>query len=323
MPPPHPVRCHHTARSFATGDHAWLVDLAIELVEAPTGATPAELVWRSGPPGPAEGPGPLRRITLSADDPVAAVVDRALPTGADLAGVVAPARSRLLGDDRPVTHGRLVHLVTSTGVSVTVLPGPQRRCIGPTAEIQAGRVPDVCRRLLGLSTGPPPVAGIPTVTHLWLSKVACLAATRPGMDWGSVLAAHPFVELLEDVVDDGSDRDGVWEGDELPTFAEVVRNAAGGLTPALVVGWSTRCAEQWSWSRLHRRVATGDPALIGHALTAAQAAWMDDGMFARWAMAELPTPNTALDILDATLHPGAVERLRATLGLSGLSVAPR
>jgi hypothetical protein len=309
--------------STGSEEHEWLLDTLADLAGALGRPGPAVLVRvsRAIEPATAGDRGLLRPIELGPDDPVAAVVGMSLPAGVDAVAFAADAATRSAADERPGDRGRLIHLVATSGLSVTLLPGPDGRRIGPTTDVQAGRVPEVCRRLLGLGTAPPPDAGIATVTHLWLGKVARLAAVEPGLGWGAVLAAHPFVEFLEDAVDDRSD--DPWGDDDLPSFATVVHDAASGLTPATVVSWSSRCAEQWSWSRLRRRVAADHPALIGHALTGPQSAWMDDGMFARWTMGELPPPAAALEVIGATLHPGALVRLHATLALSGLATAPR
>jgi hypothetical protein len=45
------------------------------------------------------------------------------------------------------------------------------------------------------------------------------------------------------------------------------------------------------------------------------AAWMDTGMFSRWAMDSLPSRSDAFDLLDAALGPATFDRLWATVQL--------
>lgn len=65
------------------------------------------------------------------------------------------------------------------------------------------------------------------------------------------------------------------------------------------------------WADLRRTVAAGSPAPPG--VSADVAAWMDDGMFARWVMAGHPPVDWLLDQLEAVQLPNVMRRIRRAL----------
>ena len=60
-------------------------------------------------------------------------------------------------------------------------------------------------------------------------------------------------------------------------------------------------AEAWPWNRLRAEPALAD--LPGPTPSPAAAQWMDDGMWARWLIAELPPAAEMIDATRALLSP--------------------
>lgn len=65
------------------------------------------------------------------------------------------------------------------------------------------------------------------------------------------------------------------------------------------------------WADLRRTVAAGSPAPAG--VSADVAAWMDDGMFARWVMGGHPPVDRLVDQLSAVQLPNVMRRIRKAL----------
>ncbi len=143
---------------------------------------------------------------------------------------------------------------------------------------EAGRVLDVMHRCLGLPTPPPPGSPHLLGVYLWLG--ALLAAGPPERPWGwaEVLDFHPALV--------GCDPD-------LP--AEIKQT---------VVEW--RRGNDY-WGDMRRAVADGH---CGPGMPPARlAAWMDDGMFARWMLDLWRPPQELLAELRPHLRPAAARRL--------------
>jgi hypothetical protein len=221
---------------------------------------------------------------LYAPDPVDALVGRIAAADVVAVGLRAPARSRLARGQGPVVHGVVVHLVDRTGTSVTVAPALGPLVVGPTREPIAGRAADACRRMLGLPTAPAPPPTVDTVVLLWLSRLARVAAGDPRLDWPGALSRLPRPLT--------------------PTATPA--DAAAALRDATV---------RWSWEELRRAVAAGNPDAAAGCAEPPAAGWMDGSMLARWVEAELPPLALVTDVLDATLAPGTVDRIRAAARL--------
>ncbi len=129
-----------------------------------------------------------------------------------------------------------------------------------------GTIPDLCRRVLGLSTPPPPRSTAELWTSTWLDRVLdtwCQPHRRRGLmsSWSQIAALHPALA---------------------PTTS-ADRTAED---PATLVARATAHATDWSWTHLRRSP---------HALHLPQgplepelATWMDDGFFARWTLGAFP-----------------------------------
>lgn len=172
-----------------------------------------------------------------------------------------------------------------TGSTVTPLPG-----------IPEGLIADACRRALGLPTADPP----PTTTELWL---------RVWLD-----------RIVEQVAFD-DDVGHYWTFDDVaalhPAWLGLVAiRPPDRFDPDAVAGASHLLAEEWPWSRLRAArdlVETQRPPL-----TPDEAEWMDDGMFARWLLAESPSVELVLGTAAQLLAQPVVEEITDTLRVAGV-----
>ena len=270
--------------------HRRLVDIALGLAATGDDAPAAHVVVSADPHRRTDEP-TVERHPLPPDDPVVGLLGRRAPAGACAVGLVGPGRIHPLDHARGPASGVVVHLVATLGVSVTVV-APTRRgdpphLVGPTHEVQRGRVADACRRILGLPTAPPPPDTIDLLVDDWLERVLSASLTEPALGWGDLLACHPLLCAL-----------GLTDERWTPSMLARATRLAGQT-----VGWESVRA-----SHLERDHEGG-------VVSRAQLSWMDVGMFARWVRDEaLPRP-VVLDALDANL-PGPVhDRLTATLSL--------
>jgi hypothetical protein len=154
------------------------------------------------------------------------------------------------------------------GDQVTELPGHPE-----------GVVADACRRALGLPTGPPPEGSTARLwAQCWLDRIV-EAAAQPGgrrrvRSWRAVASLHPAVGPRLDL-----------------TAADPPAH-----DPARLAELARRWSEAWPWPRLRAEPAAVDLPWLDR--TPALAAWMDDGMWARWLLSALPH----LDDLQASVH---------------------
>jgi hypothetical protein len=151
-----------------------------------------------------------------------------------------------------------------------------------------GDVADCVRRALDLPTPPPPHPPIVWWAIDWLDALLDQACREPGRrwNWSHVSALHPLAGLLP------------------PD------------SPASLVAHVVERSEGLDWSDLRlaaadTALADGPPCPIGPDL----AAWMDDGMFARWLLGSRPEPvDVVVDLVDLLPPPltrGVVEALQA------------
>jgi hypothetical protein len=190
-----------------------------------------------------------------------------------LLGFVAPDDWRAIGvcttgrahSPRGTEAVTLTLLVDRAGGTASVL---QR---GGALEVLPGRpdgmVADACRRALGLPTAPPPGSSLVLWTLTWLDRVVAKAHDRlpgqPGPSWAAMARLHPA--------------------------------SSGPGDPVALALDAAALAEAWPWGRLRAEPALAD--LPGSPPSASLAQWMDDGMWARWLIRELPP---AAELLEAT-----------------------
>jgi len=253
-------------------------------------------------------------VAVIGADPVDAEVDLILldspDPAAELFGLVAPASwtafgvvasGRVLSDGLDPAEVLVGTLVSRRGQQVTLtrawpgsLEGPLDRSFETAPDEPSGRIPDACRRVLGLPTTPPRSGVLELWATLWLEGllVSMLAEPR-ACTWAEVVGRFPI---------------GVGGrpslGDDDATVTRRLLDAADSV-------------DGWTWDELRQIHARGPIAALG--IDPDEAAWMDDGMFSREVLGGLPpvgelaTELTAL--LDARVM-ALVHRALLTWGLA-------
>jgi hypothetical protein len=224
---------------------------------------------------------------LVADDPVASLYGRVAPSNITAVGLCASATVSSINETAADDDASsVIHIVQRSGRAVTVLfSGDDVRWFGPTHRPQQGRVPDSCRRLLGLSTTPASDSMTAFVIVAWLEVVTRYALEDPTIDWESIVALHPARNLLREPI-----------------------------TPSTLAAATCSLGTSLNWERFRCVIATVGGFPFGENATEI-ARWMDEGMFSRWAMELLPSRSDALDILESVIGPATFDRVWATLRL--------
>ena len=186
------------------------------------------------------------------------------------AGLIGPSRNGI----------RMACLVTRHGEVAwkMLLPDGATSDEPPTE----GRMLDCLRRCFGLPTPPPPVGLGRLQVVAWLATVLEQAqGSRRPLSWSEVSRLHPVAQAL---------------GAEL-----------GGPSSELVPALLRMAASVWSWEdfRLQAEREPGLEDIVDPGL----AAWMDEGMFARWVLSDLQSPDELLTALRPQLAPSAARRL--------------
>jgi hypothetical protein len=214
-------------------------------------------------------------------------------------GLVATGRMRALPGAQPgvvdSAHDRfrMACLVARNGAvawKVAVSDGVTAGLIGDTAPSE-GRVLDCLRRCFSLPTPPPPASPARLQAIAWLAAVldrASVAHRR--LSWSEVSQLHPVAQAL---------------GTELGS------PGARQLTGLLRVVGSA-----WTWED-YRQLAERNSDVEG-VIDPKLAAWMDEGMFARWILSYLPAADELLAAVRPHLAPSAARRLTHAVRASGL-----
>lgn len=243
-----------------------------------------------------------------AGDGLAALVDALAATGVpalvtlDAAGRIRPAPPAVTGDwdghphDAPLVGHRFAGEVAAVALTVT-RPDPAAVAVGrdgrvvwrPVADTSDAvtacvLAADMARRALGAPTPPPPVPCVDLVDLAWLDR--CLAAvcaapcgSPPG--WRALSALHPLA-------------------------------AGRPVTVAALRTRRARFAGEVDWESVRRLVADG--SLAWRSPAPATAAWLDEGAFSRWVLADLPDPDEARHDLCALLDRADAHRVGRVLG---------
>jgi hypothetical protein len=222
-------------------------------------------------------------------DLVASLVGFDAPATWEAMAVVVRGRSWALddrsSDARPI---RLTHVVDRHGAAASVLRHAGEEPVVGGADGQ-GRLVDVCRRALGLATTPPPEESTGLWALLWLDGLLARAARGERLtDLVAAARAHPAIEMV------------------VEREPDLVEEAAHRLVRLGRVFGQAR-----DWPHLRRAAAAGEWALEG--LDPEAAAWMDDGMFARWVTAGFPLLDDYLAELDVLLSDPVVAGVRDVL----------
>ncbi|MEY2421613.1 MAG: hypothetical protein QOI95_1680 [Acidimicrobiaceae bacterium] len=209
-------------------------------------------------------------------------------------GVVTEGNARHLADPEEQRRVRCVHLVDRSGASGSTLrlQGAEASVLSSADEHDpSGRIDDVCRRSLGLSTAAPVHGSVELWAILWLERLleyrGCVPAEMP-LPWRDVAELHPAVAL---VVND----DDEWE-------AKAVQNVAR-LGEIL--------ADVHSWPVLRLACAAGEWPVDG--VTPEVAEWLDDGAFSRWVLGAFPPLEQLAAAALEVVPPSVARRLRAAL----------
>jgi hypothetical protein len=207
-----------------------------------------------------------------------------------LAGVSAPAD---VSWDPRHDRLRMACLVTRRGeVAWKVqLPEGASGAGWPEAAPTEGRALDCLRRCFALPTPPPPVSPTRVQAIAWLLAVYERTVTAQGrLTWAEVSRLHPVARVL------AAELCGLRK-DCLPAFQRV---AGSALT--------------WEDFRQQAQQESG----LEHIVEPHLAAWMDEGMFARWVLGELPSADELLAAVRPRLVPSAARRLAHAVHETGL-----
>lgn len=187
--------------------------------------------------------------------------------------------------DQPM---RLIHLISRDldVYSVVSIDGHERDVSvdhGPE-----GLIPDICRRVLQLPTAPPP-STLALTARQWLESVVELLASSPiDLRWAEVALLHPTIERV-------ADNDPHFLG-----YAIERLDRCGQML-----------AEVATWPVLRRQWSATPEGAFG--LSPAEIEWMDDGMFARWCLAEFVELVDLLEAIEALATPEVHARTLAVL----------
>ncbi len=149
-----------------------------------------------------------------------------------------------------------------------------------------GRLLDCLRRCFGLPTPPPPASPARLQVVAWLVAVLEHAegAGRP-LGWSEVCRLHPLAHVLATEL-------GSRPTDVIPDLIRVAGSA-------------------WSWEQI--RAQAEHEGFLDGLIDPGLASWMDDGMFARWVLGELPAADELFAALRPLLTPSASRRLAHAL----------
>jgi hypothetical protein len=199
-------------------------------------------------------------------------------------GVSCAGRAQRLDVAGRHRHGAAGAAAEPDAVTVTLLvdragaaAGLMRRGdeVTPLPGRPDGAVADACRRALALPTAPPSESTLGLWTLGWLDRLVEHASRA---DAASRLHSWSVVAGLHAAAGHPGGPPGA------------------ALSPAALAGSAGALAEAWTWARLRADPAVAD--VPGPPPTPELAAWMDDGMWARWLLSRLP----AADDLMAAVH---------------------
>jgi hypothetical protein len=211
-------------------------------------------------------------------------------------GVVTEGNARHLAGASERRRVRCVHLVDRSGASGSTLrlQGEEVTVLSSEDDHDpSGRIDDVCRRALGLSTAPPEHSSAELWAILWLERLleyrGCAPADIP-LPWRDVAELHPAVALVVGEAD--GERWGPQAAQQLTRLGELL-------------------ADVHSWPVLRIACAAGEWPVEG--VPAEVAEWLDDGAFSRWVLGAFPPLDQLTAVASEVVPPSVRRRLRATL----------
>lgn len=167
--------------------------------------------------------------------------------------------------------------------------------LGAVPDDASGEQIDLLHLALGLPTDPPPCGSDVFWTIEWLSALLG-AAPHELATWDDVAALHPAMALL-------SRADGP-SGDLDDDFVEVV----------------TAFCNVCTWARLRSLVGAG--RFTAPELVPSDAAWFDDGAFARFLLSRCPPLSMLRAQVDGHLRASLAARVETILDDLGIPAAP-
>jgi hypothetical protein len=176
---------------------------------------------------------------------------------------------------------RMCCLVTRRGEVTWRMALPDGRSFDDAP--QEGRLLDCLKRCFALPTPPPPAGPGHLLSVIWLGAI--LDEDRRvdrRLSWREISRLHPAATMT------GRRAAGP---DDRQDFSALIRAATSA----------------WSWETLRNRAVTESWA--GELVSPELAAWMDDGMFARWILGALPAPDELVARLRPRLAPSTARRL--------------
>lgn len=231
---------------------------------------------------PLSAPGSLAWFPLAGAHPIDLLLGLDAPSHWAALGVSCTGRAHTAS--APPEPVAVTILLDRAGAAAGVLRRGDTVCDMP--DRPEGVVADACRRALGLPTGPPPGSTRELWSLLWLDRVVDAAAGgRPGdrpATWPTLAQLHPAASL------------------SLPGDL-----SGAALRPAALAGAAARLTAAWPWSRL--RAEPSALPLPASAPSPGLAAWMDDGMWARWLLSHLPAADDMLSAVRGLLPPALAE----------------
>ncbi len=214
---------------------------------------------------------------------------------------------------------RVVHVVGRDGASASVLRvqgrEPEHHEARGLHDAPDGRVDDVLRRALGLPTAPPEEPTVALWALMWLDRLradrAVADARSAPLDWTAAARAFPSVESA---------------------FTE-----GGGVAPVPspegMARFGAMRGRAESWGSLRRACAQGIGPVPGVdagvdagvevGVDAGLAAWMDDGIFSRWATGSFPHLAELFGAVADLVPPGTAAAVAEVLAAWGLDPSPR
>jgi len=233
---------------------------------------------------------------LMGPDPVRSLYGFVAPPEWFAFGIVAGARVRRLEGPRSAGPGDEAAsrvdfglLMTRQGHSVVAARG-DGELVDQIHRIDAGergegRIPDACRRALGLATAPPSGDTAELWATLWVETllVRTLGDPRP-IPWDDAARAYPAF----DAVVDGDATLSALVSEHLVELGQAARRA-------------------WPWEQLLAACAAGQVPACG--IDPADARWMDVGMFSREVLGQFPPIDDLVVDLGTVLAPDVATRI--------------
>ncbi|HEY5154902.1 MAG TPA: hypothetical protein VIJ47_09235, partial [Acidimicrobiales bacterium] len=208
----------------------------------------------------------VRIRPLDADHPIGSLYGYTCPPEWAAFGVVVPGRAHRLDDLATAPEAiRLGLVIDRSGRSVSLLrrqTGSVELTAGP--DTGEGRLPDACRRVLGLPTPAPDTWPGRLWVLMWVESLFVESLADPGsVSWPQAVRSHPAIDHV------------------LRLDAEVASEL-----PHRFVEMVEIISRRFGWDRLRHLACEG--ALAGLGVSPPLAAWMDDGMFSREVLGAFP-----------------------------------